>query len=281
MIIGAHVSIAGGLSNAVTRAKDIGAATMQIFGSPPRSFKQPLHQDKEITDFRRLVEEAAINPVFFHGIYLLNLGTQKKELLEASITSLIHYLDLAEKLGVAGVIFHLGSHKGFGFEAVKVQISNALKTILEGSKSRKQLILESSVGQGGSIGSRFEELGYFVRSLASERVKICLDSQHLFAAGYPVHDPAGLEETLAKFNKLIGMENLVAFHLNDSKVPFLSGRDRHENIGEGYLGLSGIGNIINNPRLSKLPFILETPGFNGEGPDKQNIGIVESLVKSI
>ena len=200
-------------------------------------------------------------------------------MLEASINSLVHYLNLAEKLGVGGVIFHLGSHKGSGFEAVRTQIITALKTILERSEGSKQLILESSVGQGGSIGSRFEELGFFVKELKSERLKICLDSQHLFAAGYPVHELVGLDETLAKFDNLIGLDTLVAFHLNDSKVPFLSFRDRHENIGEGYIGRAGIGNIINHPKLSHLPFILETPGFSGNGPDLKNIEIVKSLVK--
>lgn len=153
-----------------------------------------------------------------------------------------------------------------------------LKKILESSRNQRLLILESSVGQGGSIGSSFEELGYFVKEIKSERVKICLDSQHLFAAGYPVHDPEGLNETLEKFDKFVGLENLVAFHLNDSKVPFLSFRDRHENIGEGYIGLSGIGNILNHPKLSHMPFILETPGFNNEGLDRRNMEIVKSLI---
>lgn len=280
MKIGAHVSIAGGLKNAVTRGKEIGAETIQIFASPPQTFKQLIYTDETITDFHRLLKESSISPVFFHGIYLLNFGTDRKDLLEASVTSLIHYLNLAEKLGVEGVIFHLGSHKGSGFEAVRAQILTALKTIFERSESSKQLILESSVGQGGSIGSHFEELGFFVKELKSKRLRICLDSQHLFAAGYPVHDPAGLDETLVKFNNLIGLDNLVAVHLNDSKVPFLSFRDRHENIGEGYIGKAGIKNIITHSKLSNLPFILETPGFSGEGPDRKNIEIVKSLLKS-
>ena len=131
------------------------------------------------------------------------------------------------------------------------------------------------VGQGGSIGSRFEELGYFVESLASERVKICLDSQHLFAAGYPVHEPAGLEETLTNFDKFIGLENLVAFHLNDSKVPFLSGRDRHENIGEGFIGIQGFRNLAHEARLRTKPWILEVPGFKGTGNDKKNVDLLK------
>lgn len=278
MKLGAHVSIAGGLSKSIGRAVSIGASCMQIFASSPRSFQATDFSDREIGEFRRLAQENRMGPIFFHGVYLINLAVESAQLYKLSIESLTSYLKLCERLPVSGVIFHIGSHKGKGFTVVKDRIIKAVEKILNQTMVG-QLILENNAGQGGGVGSRFEEISDIINYIKSDRLCVCLDSQHAFAAGYHLETKEGLEKTLKEFDESIGLKNLVAVHLNDSKFPLGSQRDRHENIGRGLIGLESIRRFLNHKELSHLPFILEVPGFENNGPDKKNLDIVKSLVR--
>lgn len=276
--VGAHVSAAQSIDLSFDRASAMGAECTQIFISPPQRWDQTSHGDEKIKLFKTKAGESGIFPIFIHGTYLINLGTQNKEHLQKSIDWLIYALKVAGELGVEGVIFHLGSHKGVGFDQVLSQVVDSLSTILSEVEGSPYLILENSAGQGATLGDNFPELGQILSHVADDRLKICLDTCHAFAEGYDLKTKTGLEKALEEFDKEIGLSNLVAIHANDSKFDLGSNRDRHANIGEGFLGKEGMENIINHPALQNIPFILEVPGFDNKGPDKPNIDILKSLI---
>lgn len=296
-IVGAHVSAAVSLDLSLERAQKIGAEVTQIFISPPQQWAKSKHENPEIEKYKAKVLETGIKPNFIHGTYLVNLATANPEHLQKSIDWLKYAMKTAKELGVTGVIFHTGSHKGLGFEKALDQICKALTTILNSSvipakagiqldprvreddKKRPYLILENSAGGGGSIGSKFSELGQILKKTGNDRLRVCIDTCHAFAAGYDIRTPKGLQSTLEEFESEIGLQNLVAFHANDSKFELGAGKDRHENIGEGFIGKEGFSNIVNNKAFKDIPFILEVPGFAGTGPDAENIQILKSLIK--
>ena len=280
MKLGAHVSTSGGLDKAIDRGAELGCETIQIFGSSPQAWAFKPIPEAQTEAFRQKAEEAGISPVFFHAVYLINLGTPNPTLLEKGIESLINYMNLAAQVDAAGVIVHPGSHKGAGYEAILQQTVSALERVLEHSPEGPWLTLENTAGMGQHIGARFEELGRILsaaRPEYRERLKICLDTQHSFAAGYDVSTKDGLEAMLAEFDECIGLDNLVAVHANDSKYPLGAGVDRHENLGEGHIGLGGFENLIANPAFRDVPFFLEVPGFEGKGPDQQNMAILRDI----
>jgi deoxyribonuclease-4 len=281
MRIGAHVSTEGGLEKAVERAQAMGAETIQIFGAAPQSWRKKEYQAEEAEAFRRKAADADVQPVFIHGVYLVNLATSDPVGLERSVGSLIWSMDVCRQIGALGAIFHLGSHRGAGFEAVLPQVVSAVQRILEGSPGDTWLILENSAGMGGSVGSRFSELGIIMREVASPRVKVCFDTQHAFAAGYDVATAQGLEASLAEFDEHVGLANLVAVHANDSKIPLAGGVDRHENIGEGLIGREGFKVIMGHPAFRDTPFLLEVPGFEKKGPDKENLDILLEIRREL
>jgi apurinic endonuclease APN1 len=181
------------------------------------------------------------------------------------------------QLGIKGVIFHLGSHKGQGLDTVFGQICRACTDVLDNTPRDALLILENSAGAGDTIGSRFADLGRIIREVGNERVKVCLDTQHSYAAGYDVATAEGLELAMTEFEQEVGFDQLVAVHANDSKVELGSGRDRHENIGEGHIGVEGFRRIMSHRGFQNVPFLLEVPGFDGKGPDQQNVDILKAI----
>lgn len=279
--IGAHVSAAVSLELSFQKARDIGAECTQIFISPPQQWAYPDRSPEEIERFQTARQQTGIEPIFIHGTYLINLGTSNPEHLQKSINWLIWALQMAEKLGVEGVIFHTGSHKGGGIESVQKQVVESIKKILNGAAGQTKLVLETSAGAGGSIGGTFHQLGGILKAVADPKLKVCLDTCHVFASGYDLRTPASLKDILTEFEEETGLGNLVAIHANDSKADLNLGKDRHENIGEGFIGREGFENLINHPKLKNIPFILEVPGFAGNGPDKENIDMLKSLRHSM
>lgn len=277
--IGAHVSAALSLDLSLDRAKEIGAECTQIFISPPRQWTKTAHSKKEIATYINKVGRTGIEPNFIHGTYLINLASPNPAQLQQSIDWLNYAQDMASKLNLKGTIFHLGSHQGRGFDKVFDQVCQSLTTILK-SSNRPYLILENSAGMGGSVGS-IVELGQILRKVNHPNLKVCLDTQHAFAAGFDLRTNHKLTQTVKKLNQEIGWKNLVAVHANDSKVPLGSKKDRHANIGEGFIGKVGFTNLLNHPNFKNLPFILEVPRFSDNGPDKDNIDILRSLMSTI
>jgi deoxyribonuclease-4 len=213
----------------------------------------------------------------------MNFATNNPNALAQAAESLTQDLKDCEALGGKGVIFHLGSHKGRGLSEVIDQIVHTLSNLHFSSvtgevlESVPWIVIENSAGMGGSIGSKFAELGQIVRQLPSDRVKVCLDTQHAFAAGYAIHTQGGLDETLQEFEREIGLDRLVVLHCNDSKIVFGGGVDRHENIGDGQIGTEGLRRIVQHPKLQNLPFLLEVPGVDHRGPDKDNVDRLRGL----
>ena len=277
MKIGAHVSTAGGLSKAVGRGVDIGCETIQIFGSSPQSWAFKPVPDKEIDAFREQSAQAGMGPAFLHAIYLINMGTADQAHLGKGIQSLVNYMTLAAEIGAGGVIFHPGSHKGAGYEAIVDQAVESIKKVLADSPEGPYLCLENMAGMGQHIGAKFEELGRIIDAVDNPRLRICLDTQHSFAAGYDLTNGAGVEAMMAEFEAAIGFEKLAAVHANDSKQPCGSGVDRHDNIGEGLIGQAGFEAIMGHPAFRDVPFFLEVPGFEGKGPDQRNIDLLKDI----
>ena len=277
MKLGAHVSTAGGLDKAIDRGVEIGCETIQIFGSPPQGWAFKTVSEDMTKLFRGKAREADISPVFFHAIYLINLGNPNPSNVEKGIESLINYMKLSAEIGASGVIFHPGSHKGAGFEGILAQTVASIQQVLENSPEGPWLTLENMAGMGQHIGANFQELATIIKEVDSPRVKVCLDTQHCFAAGYDVSATEGVEKMIAQFDETVGLDRLVAIHANDSKPTLGAGLDRHENIGQGHIGIQGFEAILSHSAFSGLPFFLEVPGFEGGGPDKQNLDILKEV----
>ena len=275
--IGAHVSIRGGILTAFDRAREIGAEAVQIHPTPPQTWRRLHLEPEEVQEFRRLLASTGLGEFYFHAVYLINLGTPRPEHLASSEASLAHYLRLATELGVAGVIFHPGSHLGQGFEAVLGQIGQALRRALEAAPGEARLLIENSAGAGANLGATLPEIRRMMEAVDSPRVGLCLDTAHAFTSGWQLTTEDGLQAALAELEAEIGWERLWAIHANDSKAAFGSNRDRHENIGAGEIGSAAFARMLTDPRLRQPPWILEVPGEERQGPDRANVDRLRRL----
>ncbi len=276
-LIGAHVSTRGGILTSFDRALEIGAEAVQIHPTPPQTWRR-LHPDPDtVSRFHARLSETGLTCFFFHAVYLINLATAREELLASSEASLAHYLDLANRLGATGVIFHPGSHKGRGFEATLPQIADAIRRALRASEGGSRLLIENSAGAGDNVGSTFAQIRQMIEAVGDPRVGLCLDTAHAFTAGYDLSTAAGLSAMREELEREIGGELLWAIHANDSKAPLGSNRDRHENIGDGHIGREAFQRMLHDPLLERAPFILEVPGLERQGPDLANVERLREL----
>ncbi|HEY3079493.1 MAG TPA: deoxyribonuclease IV [Chloroflexota bacterium] len=274
--IGAHC--AGGIKAALSRAQSIGAECLQIFASAPQTWRAPSHSQPDIAAFQEGRRAAGIAPLFFHSIYLLNLASPLPLNVERSVRSIGDHLTWANRLGADGLVIHVGSAGKEEYALAEDRVVAAMGGLLDGlDEGPAKLLLETCAGQGATIGRSFRELGQIVRRLdAHPRLGVCLDTCHVFAAGYPIHEPDGAERLLEEFEREIGLDRLGCVHANDSKGAFGSNVDRHENIGRGQLGEATFANLLARPELRNVPFILEVPGA-GEGPDRENLDRLKRL----
>jgi deoxyribonuclease-4 len=281
MKIGAHISTAGGIHTAFDRAIAIGAECLQIFESAPQQWGTARLTDEQVHAFRDKAAETALAPIFIHGKYLMNLASADDKIFRTSASTLRSSLNIAGRIGARGVIFHTGSHKGLGLEAVFEQVCQACERVLAETPEETMLIFENSAGGGGTIGSRFEDLGEFIRRIDNPRVGVCIDTCHAFAAGYDLSNEDGVKATFDELDREIGRKNVVALHCNDSKAAVGAGRDLHDNIGDGKIGIAGFTAILGHPAVAGLPLILEVPGYKlngaGKGPDKPNVDRLKEI----
>lgn len=268
--------MAGSLTNAVEKTKHIGGNCMQIFAGSPRLWFRKPFPDNEVKAFKEALEKYGLSPVFIHALYLVNLASANIDILEKSVSSLVTDMQNGARIGSAGVIVHIGSHLGAGFDAVKDQVIAVIQRILAETESC-DLILENDAGQNGKIGS-VEELGFLIEKIKDGRLKVCLDSAHLFESGVDLRKPGSVENLSNEIKKYNLLNRLVCIHLNDSATSLDSHRDMHANIGEGEIGLTGLGNLVNHDSFKSLPLILEVPGENREGVDSKNITLVKGLI---
>ncbi len=281
MKIGAHVSTAGGIHTAFERASAIGAECLQMFESAPQQWGTGRFDDDEVARFREAHEASGIGPVFIHGKYLMNLASGDAKIFKTSASTLRSSLNIAGRVGAIGIIFHTGSSKGLGFEAVFEQICDASTQVLDETPPETLMIFENSAGHGDTIGGKFTELGEILRRIDNPRAKVCIDTCHAFAAGYDLSTPDAVAATVDQLDREIGLTNVAAIHCNDSKTPLGAGRDLHENIGEGHIGREGFAALATHPGLAHVPFLLEVPGYKidgaGKGPDKPNIDLMKQF----
>jgi deoxyribonuclease-4 len=281
MKIGAHVSTAGGIATAFGRAAAIGAECIQIFESAPQQWGTARLDDAQVQEFLDKKQESGIEPVFIHGKYLMNLASADAKIFKTSASTLRSSLNIAGRIGARGVIFHTGSHKGLGLEAVFEQICEAATKVLEETPEDTLMIFENSAGGGGTIGSKFSDLGQILKRIGNPRATVCLDTCHAFASGYDFSNAAGIAAAMEELDREVGIKNVAAVHCNDSKTPLGAGRDLHENIGEGYIGRAGFEALLAHPAFDDIPFLLEVPGFKldgaGKGPDKPNMDLMKEI----
>jgi deoxyribonuclease-4 len=287
MRFGAHVSASGGISNAIARGQAIGCESLQVFTHNPRTWKPINHSDAEIAAFRDGAAAAGMGPLVSHGLYLMNLGAPDRDLpsgppgkpatsirniYRLSVTSLIQHLEIGERLGLAGVILHVGSFKGSTLDASIERIAAGIAEAFAAAPGACEVYLENTAGAGDTIGRTFAQLKAVWDGVGSPgRLGVCLDTQHLFASGYPIHEPGGIDRVLDEFDQTLGIAQLRCLHLNDSMTELASNRDRHENLGDGRIGAEGMRRILGAPALQDLPVILEVPGIEGHGPDLENM----------
>lgn len=259
MKFGAHISTAKPFSDSILRAQEVGCDCMQIFVNPPQRWNPVPIDQNEIDKFKKLNETANIGPIIIHGIYLVNLASNNPFYYESSIKSLSDEMQKAQKIGALGVNFHVGSTKGDDMRNLMPKVEDAVRKILADSPEGPFLIIENSAGAGNVIGDTLEEIAEILDAVKSDRLKVLIDTAHAFESGYDLRTKKGVDDFILKFDKLIGLDRLVGFHLNDSKTALNSKRDRHADLGKGDLGLEVFENIVNHPKLQDKCGILETP----------------------
>ena len=274
MLFGAHCS--GGVKKALDNAIEMGADTVQLFVQSPRTWRFPNHDPLDLQAFRSKRQEAGI-PALVHALYLVNLAAPDDAIYSKSVDTMRSTVDAACAIDADGVIFHVGSHLGAGFETGLERVVPALEQVLDRCNERTWLLVENSAGAGGTIGRSIDELVAIVDALGRhERLGVCLDSCHLFVSGVDVTDPVVMTALLADVDARIGLDRLRALHANDAKAPLGSNRDRHDNIGDGLIG-EGLGVFLAQPAVQHLPVVLEVPGADGKGPNADEIRKLREL----
>jgi deoxyribonuclease IV len=280
MLLGAHMSVSGGLSLAFERAQSIGINTMQVFTKNQNRWEQKPASPEEITRWFAVQQTTGINPVVSHAAYLINMGSPDDALWNRSVNAMIDEVSRAEQLGILGVVIHPGAHMGAGEEAGIARIVTALDRVHASTPGYRTLtLLEATAGQGSALGYRFEQLRAMRQGAAEpDRVGFCFDTCHVFAAGYDIRTPESYAETMAEFDRLLGLDRLKCFHFNDSKKGLGARVDRHDAIGTGMLGVAPFGFILNDPRFTDVPMILETPKSEDMHEDLENLRVLRELV---
>ena len=278
-LLGAHESVAGGLYRAFERIEKVGGEALQIFTRNQRQWNPAALKEDEVDLFKKAHEKSGHIPVASHASYLTNLATNKDELLEKSINSLVLEFDRCHQLGIPHVVMHPGSHGGDGVEAGLNRFIAGMDRAFEISGSRVTLLLETTAGQGTGLGSRFEEIAYIIeQSEFADLLGVCVDTCHIFAAGYELRTVAGYAETMMAMDESFGSGRVKFFHLNDSKKGLGSKVDRHEHIGKGEIGLDGFRNVLNDDRFKSLPMTLETAKSDSLIEDTVNLQTLRSLL---
>lgn len=279
MNFGAHMSISGGLYKAFARGEAVGCRSMQIFSKNERQWYAKPLLDDEVQRFKVEQERTGIDPIIVHDSYLINLASPKDELWEKSIAAFGHELERCALLGIPYLVTHPGAHTGSGCDPGLEREAQALNRLFaDGIGGDTMVLLETTAGQGTCLGAQFEELAWLLDNVSHpERVGVCVDTCHIFAAGYDFRTPEGYAAVFDRLISLVGSDRIKAFHLNDSKGDLGSHLDRHAAIGEGQIGLEGFRLLVNDPRFCDLPMVLETPKDEDGAADIHNLTVLRSL----
>jgi deoxyribonuclease-4 len=277
MLVGAHVSTAGGLAKAIERGAELGCESIQIFNQSPRMWRPTKYGPDDFAEFRGAMSDSPIEAVVIHAVYLINCATKDKELRKKSLASLTHALRTGDGIGAAGVVLHPGAQKGEPHGPSMKRAAKVIAAALKDSESCP-LLLEQTAGHKGLLGRDFDETAELIELAgAGKRLGLCLDSCHLFVQGYDVTDQGSLSRIVDEADEKVGLDRLRCLHINDAATPLGSCRDRHANIGKGEMGKQGLATFLSEPRFEGLPATLETPGPNKKGPDKKEVATAKRL----
>jgi len=277
MLIGAHVSTAGGLAKAIERGTELGCESIQIFNQSPRMWRPTKYGPDDFAAFREAMDDSPIEAVVIHAVYLINCATKDREMRQKSLDSLTHALRIGDGIGAAGVVLHPGAQKG---EPHGPSMKRAAKVIAAAVKDSEScpLLLEQTAGHKGLLGRDFDETAELIELAGSgKRLGLCLDSCHLFVQGYDVTDAERLTAIVDEADEKVGLDRLRCLHVNDAAAPFGSNRDRHANLGKGEMGKQGLAAFLSEPRFEGLPAMLETPGPKKKGPDRKEVQMANRL----
>ena len=282
LLLGAHMSISGGVHTAVDRATSIGCTALQVFTKNNNQWSGKPFTETEIALYKQKIAAAGIVPVVSHDSYLINLCAANPDTLKKSRAAFVDELERCEQLGIPLLNFHPGSHVGAGEDEGIKRICESLNIAHDQTKNfGVKSVLEATAGQGTNLGCTFEQLRKIIDGVDQpERMAICIDTCHIFAAGYDISTEVGYEKTFSEFDSIIGLDRLVAFHVNDSKKGLSSHVDRHENIGQGAIGLTGFRLLMNDKRFAHIPKILETPKSEDLHEDVENMNVLKGLINS-
>ncbi len=279
MLIGAHVSPAGGLPKAVERGLERGCRAIQIFNQSPRMWRPTVYAEQAVAEFRSAIEDSDIDAVLIHAVYLLNCASEDPDIRAKTLTSLTHSLRVGQAIGASGVVLHPGSAKTGDVPSAIARAGEVIREALADSEECA-LHLENTAGAGGTLGRSVEELAALIDACGGDgRVGLCLDSCHLYASGYDIRTSDGMDETLAQIAETIGLQRIGSLHLNDSQTPLGSNRDRHANVGRGELGEDGCAAFLSAPQLAGLPCVLETPGEDRKGASAEEVAFAAELLR--
>jgi deoxyribonuclease IV len=280
-LLGAHMSSAGGAEKAIERGVSIGCTAIQLFVKNNMQWFAKPFTEKEIKAFLDHPQRGELGSIFGHSGYLINLAATSDDFHEKSVRSLREELVRADQIQIPFLVLHPGAHMGAGVEAGLQKVVASIDRIFKDiPKVKTRIALETTAGQGSSLGCEFEHLAYIIENVREpERLCVCVDTAHLFAAGYHIGAEGGAKKVFAKFDKTIGLDRLTAIHLNDSKVPLNSRVDRHEHIGKGKIGIEAFRFVMNNPRFAKIPKVLETPKGKEMLEDMENMKLLRSLIE--
>ena len=277
MLIGAHVSPAGGLAKAVQRGLERGCTAIQIFNQSPRMWRASSYSDEDVAEFREAIAASPIDAVLIHAVYLLNCASEDPDIRAKSLASLTHSLRMGAAIGATGVVLHPGSALAGEVDGALARAGAVIGEAIAESESC-ELHLENTAGAGATLGRSFEQLATLLAAAGGEqRLGICLDSCHLLASGYDIRTIAGTDAVIRKARRVLGARRIRSLHLNDSQTPLGSNRDRHANLGRGELGAEGCAAFLSAPPLQRLACVLETPGKNREGPSRAEVARARKL----
>ncbi len=278
MLIGAHVSTAGGLANAVERGVESSSEAIQVFNQSPRMWRPTNYTDADYAAFRESFSDSPMSEVVIHAVYLINCASKEPEIRKKSIASLTQALRVGDGIGASGVVLHAGARKGEPHNASMKRAAKAIAKALADSESCP-ILLENTAGTNGPLGRNFDELADLVDLLDGDsRVGICLDSCHLLASGFDIRTQDALDAVLEEFDAKVGLDRLRCLHLNDSKIPLGGNRDRHAPLGEGEIGEKGLAVFLSDPRFDELPTLIETGAGDG-APGKADVTLARKLRK--
>ena len=277
MLIGAHVSTAGGLARTVERGTERACEAIQIFHQSPRAWRPTAYTDDDFAAFREAFDASALETVVVHAVYLINCASREADIRRKSIASLTHALRVGAGIGAAGVVLHAGARKGEPHDASMKRAAKAIGAALADSESCP-VLLENTAGTQGPLGRNFDELAELIELAGGDgRLGACLDCCHLLASGFEIRTADALAAVLEEFDDKVGRDRLRCLHVNDSKIPLGGNRDRHANLGEGELGSRGLATFLSEPGFDRLPALLEVPGPDGRGPDREQVELAKRL----